>query len=86
MFVALKRVKHQMRACPSCARQTEQFQTGVQYLEKKEKVRQNVVGFWYTCENCGRKNLVDKFCHKCGASMPAGDLTCSNCGAKFKLY
>jgi len=89
MISAIKPVKLESRHCSNCQMETEQFLSHRNYeegyklsdarkrQESKADIETHIVSYEYTCEKCGKKNVVP-------TTRPAYSGTCAKCGAKMR--
>jgi len=99
MYAAFEPVKLEYRHCPTCSKDTQQFEFGPKYKDgynvfksgmfsfkivTKEELVANLVGYQYVCEECGEKNLTTNFCHRCGSKMDVGGSICNKCRTNWK--
>ena len=71
IYSSMRPVKYEIRPCPTCKNQTEQFQSKVNYLKEfkfktggryatKVELDANILSYEYTCERCGKRNVEVK--------------------------
>ena len=103
MALAIWPEKYESRYCNNCLTETHQFLSKTNYkkdykvkLGKTAENKANTESQEYTCEKCGKKNIVKvsgqsplerrlqmKFCRKCGGKILSESEFCENCGARL---